>query len=624
MTVPPEPAIQPYGDGAILATFGHRIDESLSRRIGALVAALDAQITAGTLPGVIDLVPSYTTLVVIFDPRVTDGAGLGAIVRTLWSNAGRDERSVSVREVEIPVCYGGEHGPDLAAVAAHTGLTPAEVIARHAAGRYVVGALGFSPGFAFLIGLDPALATPRRATPRTSVPPGSVGIGGAQTGVYAQATPGGWALIGRTPLRLARLETAEPADAFLMHSGDAIRFVPIEAERFAELEAGADPGRNVDRGSWQGAGDPPGPVALEVIAPGLQSTVQDLGRPGLGRFGISPGGAADRAALVRANRAVGNPDEAAALEITMLGPTLRAVRPVRIAIAGADLGATVNGFALRPGSTLDLHAGDTIAFDPGRAVGGVRAYLALAGGIDVPVVMGSRATDLTAGMGGLEGRPIRAGDPIRILPPPLSADQPVQRPSVRNITASPSAGVITLRVVRGPQADRFDPDAWSTFLHVGFTVSSTSDRMGLRLDGPAIMPRDGADLISEGIVTGAIQVTNGGQPIVMLPARATIGGYAKIATVITADLDRLGQARPGETIRFREVTVEEAMASARDEQSLGSGEGGRRAMAPGDWEALLALVRDFPSLGMTAIDIEVPTAGIALRLSRSEDSISQT
>lgn len=611
------PRVQPFGDGALLATFGDRIEVALSRRIGALVAALDRLVGEGALAGVIDLVPSYTTLVVILDPLHADRAAVGETILTLWHDHGHgldgnafDREPAAGRTIEIPVRYGGEAGPDLMAVAERAGLTPDEVIARHAAGSYVVGALGFSPGFAFLIGLDPALATPRRATPRTAVPPGSVGIGGAQTGVYAQATPGGWSLIGRTPLRLARPEVADPARAFLMQGGDAVRFVPIDDARFAELEA--EQASTALQSPEPGDGAAPAAVAFAVIVPGLQTTVQDLGRPGMGRYGISPGGAADRAALVEANRAVGNPDDAAGLEITLSGPALRLLRPLRIAVAGADLGAEANGFPLTRGSAYDLRAGDLLAFDQARAgvaPHGVRAYLAVAGGIEVPMVLGSRATDLTAGMGGLQGRPLQAGDVLRVGMTRRDGA------ASRGIPAVSSRGETTIRVVRGPQADRFDGAAWDTFLNGRFTVSSQSNRMGLRLDGLPIAPdgnAGGADLISEGMVTGAIQITSSGQPIVMLPARATIGGYAKIATVITADLDRLGQLRPGMALRFREVTVDEATAIAREDRP----ETGPGAFTPADREAVTALIRDFPALGLASLDVDHPQAGVSLRLKR--------
>jgi biotin-dependent carboxylase-like uncharacterized protein len=329
----------------------------------------------------------------------------------------------------------------------------------------------------------------------------------------------------------------------------------------------------------------------------------------MGRYGISPGGAADRTALVEANRAVGNPDGAAGLEITLSGPVLRVLRPVRIAVAGADLGARVNGFPLARGVAYDLRAGDTVAFDPDRAAGGLRAYLALAGGIEMPVVLGSRATDLTAGMGGMEGRSLRAADVLRTG---LSRRDGVVS---RGMPTVSHRGETTIRVVRGPQADRFDGTAWDTFLNGRFTVSSQSNRMGLRLDGPPIVPAGGSggsDLISEGMVTGAIQVTSGGQPIVMLPARATIGGYAKIATVITADLDRLGQLRPGTAVRFREVTLDAATAIAREDRP----ETGPGPFTPADREAVTALIRDFPALGLASLDVDHPQAGVSLRLKR--------
>lgn len=611
MSAADRPRVQSYGDGAILVTFGDRIGVSLSRRIGALVAALDELAAEGRLAGVIDLVPSYTTLVAILDPNRIDANELGDIILALWNDLDLDLEATTGRVVEIPVCYGGEHGPDLDAIVAHTGLTRDEVIGRHSSGQYVVGALGFSPGFAFLIGLDPSLVTPRRATPRTAVPAGSVGIGGAQTGVYAQATPGGWSLLGRTPLRLARTELADPTEAFLLRSGDAVRFVPIDANRFAEITADlADDAFDEDR-----LAETTGPDAvLEVLDPGLQTTVQDLGRPQFGRYGISPGGAADRGSLIAANRALGNPDDAAALEITLRGPALRAMQPVRIALAGADLGAMVNGHPVPPLATIVLRPADVFAFDPKRARGdrrGLRAYLAVAGGVDVPLVMGSRSTDLTAGMGGISGRSLQAGDAILAG---LSDPQPIGDGDPRIVGTWPTDhvhGELVVHVVRGPHDDRFDVLAWETFLRGVFTVSPQSNRMGLRLDGPAITPTGGADLISEGMVTGAIQVTNGGQPIVMLPARATIGGYATIATVTTSDLDRLGQAAPGTRIRFREVSVDDARAIGRDAHSRG--EGGP-ATASGDRDEVLSLIRDFPTFGLASLDLEIPAAGIRLRI----------
>jgi KipI family sensor histidine kinase inhibitor len=521
--------VQELADHGLLYTFGERIERSLSRRIAALTESLAAERPSG----VVDLVPSYTTLLVIVDPALADAEVISDRVRALWlGGQSAGDAGEPPREVTIPVHYGGEEGPDLLDVARHTGLTPTEVIARHAGGRYEVGAIGFAPGFAFLLGLDESLATPRRTSPRTRVPAGSVAIGGGQTGMYSLATPGGWNLIGRTTEVLFDPERDPPS---LLQVGDAVRFVARPGSPMASAARVSPPSVRVPR-----YGD-----ALEVMEPGLQTTVQDLGRPGQGRIGVSPGGAADRGALIAGNRLVGNPEGAAGLEITLAGPRLRVLQPLRLAVTGADLGAAINGLRVLPGAMRVAGPGDEIAFGQGTA-GGARSYLCVAGGIDVPVRLGSRSTDLVAGFGGHEGRPLRAGDRLKVGP---------QRGTPRSpqIPARRQGDPTTLRVTRGPQLDRFPVWAWQALTNRVFTVSPSSNRMGVRLEGHTLIPTGGADIISEGLVTGAIQVTGEGQPIIMGGARATIGGYPKIATVIAADLDLIGQLAPCGQVRFIEA-----------------------------------------------------------------------
>lgn len=529
-TLTPAPDVQPLADHGLLFTFGDRIDADLSRRI----VRLAGEVVDRALPGVIDAVPSYTTLLLIIDPAVADREALRATVLGAWVMvAARDTGDGSTREIAIPVVYGGEHGPDLDEVAKTTGMTPDDVIERHRSGTYQVGAIGFAPGFAFLIGLAPELAVPRRTTPRTLVPAGSVGIGGNQTGIYSLPTPGGWSLIGRTSLAMFDPDREPPS---LLMAGDRVRFEQVSAEAFEGTR---------DRSSREAAGrsfhD-----AIEVVTPGLQTTVQDLGRPGYGQTGVAPGGAVDRAALVAGNRLLGSPDNAAELEITLVGPTLRFLKPGRISLTGGELGATLNDFLMPAGSTRVVGPGDELRFGPHHFNSGARAYLCVAGGIEVPERMGSRSTDLSARFGGFEGRALLAGDRLRTGSLPRLATVATGR--IASITK-------VFRVMEGPQRDRFGDETWESFLTEEFTVSPSSNRMGIRLDGPRIVPEGGADIISEGMVTGAIQVTGEGQPIVMLPARATIGGYPKIAVVIAADLDALGQLRPGDRIRFEVVPL---------------------------------------------------------------------
>jgi KipI family sensor histidine kinase inhibitor len=210
--------IAPLGDSALLLTFGEGIDPRVNDRVHALARRL----RRGSLHGILGVVPAYATLAVQFDPRAWDPETLGRQLQDLEEGPADAEPP---RTVAIPVRYGGEDGPDLEEVAAHCGLSPAEVVARHCAGEYRVFFLGFSPGFPYLGGLDPALAAPRRAEPRMRVPAGSVGIAGLQTGIYPQETPGGWQIIGRTPLALFDPLRGEPC---LLAAGDLLRFEAVE------------------------------------------------------------------------------------------------------------------------------------------------------------------------------------------------------------------------------------------------------------------------------------------------------------------------------------------------------------------------------------------------------------
>lgn len=228
------PRYRPAGDGALSVEFAPVISPAVNGRVRALLAALDAN----PPPGLLDLVPAYHTLLIVYDPLALPHA---ALLEWLRAREGARARALApTRPVTIPIAYGGEFGPDLAAVAAHSGLSPGEVVARHAAGRYPVYFLGFAPGFPYLGGLDPALATPRLPQPRTGVPAGAVGIGGAQTGIYPLATPGGWRIIGRTPLRL--YDPAAP-DPVLLRPGDELRPRPIDAAEFAAISEHVAAGR---------------------------------------------------------------------------------------------------------------------------------------------------------------------------------------------------------------------------------------------------------------------------------------------------------------------------------------------------------------------------------------------
>ena len=296
------------------------------------------------------------------------------------------------------------------------------------------------------------------------------------------------------------------------------------------------------------------PRALLVREAGLLTTVQDLGRPGWGSLGIPPAGALDPEALRVANLLAGNDEEAAGLEATIVGPVLSAIGDVDLAVAGGAFGPF-------PGRVVRLRDGDTVPFlaaETGR--GAARAAVAVAGGIDVPEVLGSRSTCVSAHFGGLHGRPLRKGD---LLPVGRSRRAPRLDAAALEM---PSENEITLRVLPGPQAHLFGDEAVRIFYGEPFRLGPDSNRIGFRLEGSAV-PGDLTAieaLPSEGTALGSVQITADGQPIVLLAERPTTGGYPKIATVARADLGLLVRAQPGATVRFEPTTPGEARRLLRE------------------------------------------------------------
>jgi len=302
--------------------------------------------------------------------------------------------------------------------------------------------------------------------------------------------------------------------------------------------------------------------AIEILEAGLLTTVQDKGRYGYQRFGMPVAGAMDVFALRVGNALVGNDDGAAGLEMTVLGPKIRFLANTWIAVTGANLGATLDSEPMAVWQSVEVAKGSEVAFKGPED--GMRAYLAIAGGIDVPVVMGSRSTYLKAVIGGLEGRGLRPGD---VLNTSDSRSAFLSR-MAPDIMAQAYGSEHEVRVVFGPQYGRFTQAGIDVFLGSPYKVAIQSDRMGYRLEGPVIEHGDGPDVISDGTSFGAVQVPGDGQPIVLLADRGTTGGYTKIATVINSDLYKFAQAMPGQTMSFKSVSIEEAHEIYRIRESL--------------------------------------------------------
>jgi biotin-dependent carboxylase-like uncharacterized protein len=304
-----------------------------------------------------------------------------------------------------------------------------------------------------------------------------------------------------------------------------------------------------------------GANTFEVLSPGIMSTVQDLGRFGCARYGVAVSGALDGFAVRVGNLLVGNDENAAVVETTLMGLRIKVLRTTVVAVTGGDLQPRKGSEPLAMWRSNLAREGETIVFS--GPASGFRSYLAVAGGIQVAAIMGSRSTNLSSGFGGLEGRPLRKGDVLAAGPV-----EDAERLADRDFMPEAVPGYSSpwrLRVVWGPQDDHFSEEGRQTFATAAFTVSPDSDRTGIRLKGPVVARKPGMEesIISEGILSGAIQVPGDGQPIIVLGETAS-GGYRKIATVISADLPLLGQITPGDEVAFEAVTMEEAVQALRE------------------------------------------------------------
>ena len=295
---------------------------------------------------------------------------------------------------------------------------------------------------------------------------------------------------------------------------------------------------------------------LRVESPGLLITVQDEGRWGHQRDGMVVAGAMDPFAAAVANLLVGSPRGAAVIEITLLGPALRALADVRLALCGGDLSPSRDGLPVPVWKTFTLREGEALTF--GRRRSGARAYLAVAGGFQVPAILGSRATFLRACLGGFEGRALKTGDVLEGVPQAPPPAERGLRPADIPIYNQPAV----LRVLPSPHSSAFTGEGLDTFFSSAYTVSTQSDRQGYRLSGPAVARTGAADLLSEAMPWGGVQVPPDGSPILLMADRQTTGGYPLIAVVISADLSRAGQLAPGDAVRFESVTLAEAHEAA--------------------------------------------------------------
>ncbi|RKO24527.1 5-oxoprolinase/urea amidolyase family protein [Pseudarthrobacter phenanthrenivorans] len=532
------------------------------------VLALHARLVEKPAPGQVDVLAAAQTVLAVFDSRATARAARELITR-LDAEPARAAATPSA-PVQIEVVYDGE---DLAEVARLTGMGTDSVVAAHTGQLWTAAFGGFAPGFAYLVGETDALNVPRRGTPRTAVPAGSVALAGNFSAVYPRRSPGGWQLIGHTAARMWDLEREQPA---LVRPGTRVQYVAVrELVDISSAGGGPAGGRHLEGRQQDGkhrAASSQHKAAisaghsLEVLAPGPQALVQDLGRPGLGDLGVSGAGAADTASARQANRLVGNLPTDAVIENVLGGLAVRAKGELTAALSGAATEAEIRSQdGTRPApmyAPFPLHDDESLHL--GTPEAGLRTYLAVRGGIDVPPVLGSRSTDLMSGIG---PAPLAAGTvlPIGAIDTARAVGQP-EPPTLPKELGSAAAGKpVVLRITTGPRHDWFTPESRQALTGQEWTVTAESNRIGVRLDvgsdgsgapGKALERARTGELPSEGVVAGSLQVPPSGLPVLFLADHPVTGGYPVIGAVIPEDLPAAAQLPPGTTVRFVDVDPE--------------------------------------------------------------------
>lgn len=518
--------VLPVRDDAVLVELAD-LDATL-----ALSASLDAE----PIPGVVDVVPGARTLLIAFRPSAVSAAQLAAAVRSRPLTRARSAEAPLRR---VPVRYDGE---DLAEVARLLDMAPDEVVRRHTGAEYAVAFVGFAPGFAYMTGGDPLLDVPRRTSPRTRIPAGSVALAGAYSGIYPRESPGGWQLIGTTDLAMWDLGRDRPA---YLEPGDRVRFDLAREGATRSSAASASSSASAAAAASASSVD----SALEVVATGLQTVFQDLGRTGYTSMGVSASGALDPVALRAANRLVGNDPGKAALEILLGGLRMRARGPQVVAVTGAAVPIDIrpaDGTKRAAGIHRPLALDDGDELVVGAPLDGVRSYLAVRGGFAVEPVLGSWATDALSGVG---PAPLTAGQVIAVSPvtggTPVAIEDAPERPL-------PRVGEETVfDVVLGPRTDWLTADAVDTLAGQSWEVTPQSNRVGVRLSGDPVQRERTEELPSEGCVAGALQIPPNGQPVLFLADHPLTGGYPVIGAVVADQVPLAGQLPVGARVRFR-------------------------------------------------------------------------
>jgi KipI family sensor histidine kinase inhibitor len=562
LTAIPVYKIYPLSESAVTIELGNSIDDTTHR----YVMALNEAILQIFFEGFIETVPAYTTVTVYYNPAIvykkTKSTPFGFVekyIKNLITDLSLPDKG-KTETIIIPVCYEEEFAPDLSFIANEKKISKEEVIRTHSSAVYKVYMIGFSPGFPYMGIVNDAIAVPRKTTPRAMVEAGSVGIAGRQTGIYSFNTPGGWQIIGRTPLKLFDITKERPS---LLKPGDTVKFQPISSSVFYEQQQLSFLKSNELQNNYTTDG-----ILKAIIKkPGIAATVQDGGRFGFQSQGVVTGGAMDLFAYRTANLLVGNKEGAAIVEITFGNADIVFEEDTLIAVCGRGADLFINGDPAPVWKTIAVKKGASLFFKNNNE--GARMYLSVAGGWNVKEVMNSSSTCLPANFGGYDGRTLQQGDILK-------ADIKLSGVSLhiisllqpnRNFLAA-SWGISfpdffkydtkVIRVIEGNEQDWFDETDLLQLYSSSFNISNAADRMGYRLKGKEMIKKEDKELLSTAVTKGSVQVTPDGNMILLMSDCQTTGGYPRIAQVAAVDLPVCAQLKPGDSITFKEISFEEA------------------------------------------------------------------
>jgi KipI family sensor histidine kinase inhibitor len=555
-------SVHPVNESSILLRFGNSIDVHTHQQLMQAKQSIEQN----PFPGFIETVPAYNTLAVYYNPvevvqtAATIAASVEETVKNTIANAKSPTVSTTTQLIEIPVCYDEDFAPDLAETAGNLKLSTEELIQLHCSKAYHVYMLGFTPGFPYMGKTDEHIVTKRKKQPRLAVAPGSVAIAGEQTGIYPFATPGGWNIIGRTPLQLFDRHRTNP---FLLKAGDEVQFKPItpdEFEQYSSSNIEQDSTNSINRSTETSAANKP---IIQVEQCGFLTTLQDTGRNGYLQYGVSKGGAMDSSAAQLANVLVGNDADETVLELTQSPHRFLFTADTVIAFAGGGLQPETEQQLLPLHKPLFIAAGTVVHCR--QQSPGFRLYMAVAGGFAADEFLQSSSTDLLIKAGGFDGRSLKKADTLLQKNKHNKLQQQLLQvlkagATIELFQSNESIMGTTIRVLKGAEWNYLTDASATNFTQQAFTVTQQSNRMGYRLKTETLQTNQSCDIISSPVTQGTVQLTSSGEMIILMADAQTVGGYPRIAQVCAADLSLLAQKKPGDAIQFQIVSLQEAEA----------------------------------------------------------------